>query len=62
MKTFESIIFTKPFIFRGKEITITNTIILIVRFPCYQNIFICVVHSYQFHCFAFYPKIRKQSQ
>ena len=46
MKPFYPIIFTKPFFFRDKEISIANIIILIVRFPYYQNIFICVVHSY----------------
>ena len=46
MKPFNPIIFTKPFIFRDKEITITDIVILIVRFPYYQNIFICIVYSY----------------
>ena len=49
MKTFESIIFTKPFIFGNKEIPIADIVILIVRFPYHQNIFICVIHSYQIH-------------
>ena len=48
MKTFESIIFTNPFIFRNNKISIADIVILIVRFPYHQNIFICVI---QFnHC------------
>ena len=48
MKTFESIIFTNPFIFRNNKISIADIVILIVRFPYHQNIYICVI---QFnHC------------
>ena len=53
MKTFESIIFTNPFIFRNNKISIADIVILIVRFPYHQNIFICVIHSYQIHFSSF---------
>ncbi len=53
MKTFESIIFTKPFFFGNKEIPIADIVILIVRFPYHQNIFICVIRSYQIHFSSF---------
>ena len=53
MKTVKPIIFTSPLIFGNKEIPIADIVILTVRFPYHQNIFIGIIHSYQFHCLCY---------